>query len=84
MARAQTTDPIAKECILKAAEALPKVAGLIVKKSATRVMPSPANWPGSSPPIVVDVAFTAAGQSDTYSFLCATSANGTFVQRLAK
>lgn len=44
-------------CVLRATEALPKLAGLKVTKSGTRPMPPAqiANWRGQSKPIIVDI-----------------------------
>jgi hypothetical protein len=63
-----------KACTLKAASMLPRIAGM--------EMPPPAGWT-TEPPIRVEVDFVAAGQKDTWAYLCAM-ANGTaLVQRLA-
>ncbi len=75
----------ATSCILRATEALPKVAGLRIKRSATRPMPANqlANWKGQSIPVMVDIDAEAPDASLRYSFVCASSANGaTFVQRV--
>ena len=74
-----------RACVLRATEALPKVAGLQVKRSGTRSMPPEqlANWKGQSKPIVVDVDTVAPGVAERYSYLCAgTSAGSAFVQRI--
>lgn len=83
---AEQSDPVSRTCILKAAETLPSIPGLVVKQSKIKSVETPANWPAGSPaPIVVDVDFVAAGQAETYSYLCAVSPNGqTIVQRLAR
>jgi hypothetical protein len=56
-------------CISKAAEALPRIAGLIVKKSRTRPVSAAilATWKGQTRPIIVDVDFVADGEAQTYS-----------------
>jgi hypothetical protein len=75
----------AKSCVLKATAALPKVAGLRVKRSGTRSMPPEqlANWKGQSKPIIVEVDTDAPGVSERYSYICASSPTGTaFVQRI--
>jgi hypothetical protein len=81
LAAADTT----RSCTAKAAEALPKIAGLQVKKSSIRPM-SPeqlANWKGQSKPMMVDVDTVAAGVIERYSYVCATSPTGAaFVQRV--
>jgi hypothetical protein len=78
-----TTD--AKTCVLKATAALPKVAGLRIKKSGVRTMPPEqlANWKGQSKPIVVDLDTEAPVATERYSYICASSPIGTtFVQRI--
>jgi hypothetical protein len=75
----------ARSCIVKATEALPKIAGLQVKKSATRSMPPQqlANWKGQSKPIIVDIDALATGVFERYSYICASNPTGTaFVQRI--
>ena len=70
---------------LKATAALPKIAGLRIKKSGVRTMPSEqlANWKGQSKPIVVDLDTDAPVASVRYSYICASSPTGTiFVQRI--
>jgi hypothetical protein len=61
----------AKSCVLKATAALPKVAGLRVKKSGVRPMPPEqlANWQGQSKPIIVDLDTDAPGASERYSYI---------------
>ena len=74
-----------RSCVLKATEALPKVAGLRVKKSGARSMPPQqiANWKGQSKPIIVDLYTEAPAVSERYSYICASSPTGTaFVQRI--
>jgi hypothetical protein len=74
-----------KLCVLKATQALPKIAGLQVKKSGARSMPPQqlANWKGQSKPIIVDLYTDAPGVSERYSYICASSPTGTaFVQRI--
>ena len=46
-----------RACVLRATKALPKVAGLQVKRSGTRSMPPEqlANWKGQSKPMTVDI-----------------------------
>ena len=67
----------------KATEALPHIAGLVVKKTQTRPV-SPeilATWKGQIRPIIVDVDFVAAGGMETYSYLCVITHGAAFVQR---
>ena len=70
-------------CIAKAAEALPRIAGLVVKKSRTRPVSAGilATWKGQTRPIIVDVDFIADGAGQTYSYLCVTTHGSAFVQR---
>lgn len=77
-------DPNAKACTLKAAEVLPKISGLEIKGTRTSIRPMPQNWSTPVPPILVDVDIVAAGQSETYSYLCATGPAGTVVTRVRK
>jgi hypothetical protein len=75
----------ARSCIVKATEALPKIAGLQIKKSGTRSMPAQqlANWKGPSKPIIVDIDALATGVIERYSYICASNPTGTaFVQRI--
>jgi hypothetical protein len=70
-------------CISKATEALPRIAGLVVRKSRTRPV-SPAilaSWKGQSRPIIIDVDVEAAGEAQTYSYMCVVTRGSAFVQR---
>jgi hypothetical protein len=54
-----------KACALKATEALPKITGLVVKKTRTRsasaaMLKAPPTWQGQTRPIIVDVDIVAA------------------------
>ena len=54
-------------CISKATEALPRISGLVVKKSRTRPV-SPevlASWKGQSRPIIIDVDVMDSGEAQT-------------------
>lgn len=70
-------------CISKAAEALPRIAGLVIKKSRARPVPPAilATWKGKSQPIMIDVDFIAAGEVQTYSYMCVITQGSAFVQR---
>ena len=73
----------ADTCISKATDALPRISGLVVKKSRTRPV-SPtilSTWRGQSKPIIIDVDFEAAGEAHTYSYMCVVSQGSAFVQR---
>jgi hypothetical protein len=72
-----------KTCISKATEALPHIAGLVIKKSQARSV-SPAilaSWRGRAQPIIIDVEFVAAGEVQTYSFMCVVTQGSAFVRR---
>jgi hypothetical protein len=72
-----------KDCIVAATEALPKIAGLVVKRSRTRPV-SPeilASWRGQSKPVIVDVDIETQGDAETFSYLCVVSRGSAFVQR---
>ncbi|MEA2831362.1 MAG: hypothetical protein QOF22_2110 [Bradyrhizobium sp.] len=72
-----------KACISKATEALPRIAGLVVKKSRARSVPAAvlATWKGQTRPIMVDVDIVTAGAEETYSYLCVVTKGSAFVQR---
>jgi hypothetical protein len=76
---------MSKACVLRATEALPKIAGIQVKRSGTRPM-SPeqlANWKGQSKPLIVDIDTATPGVTQRYSYLCAGgSAGSAMVQRI--
>ena len=72
-----------KTCIVTATEALPKITGLVVKRSRTRPV-SPAilaTWRGQSKPVIVDVDVEAAGDAQTFSYMCVMTQGSAFVQR---
>ena len=73
-----------RACILKATEALPHIAGLVVKKTRTRPVPAEimATWRGQTRPVMVDVDIVAAGAAETYSFICARTNKTAFVRRV--
>jgi hypothetical protein len=83
---APPTSPGAQtNCILKAADTLPKIAGMKIGNTRTTEMPTPAGWQGAGPPLRVELDFVAAGQSATWAYLCAVTATGqAIVQRLAE
>ena len=73
----------ASTCISKATEALPRISGLVGKRSRTRAV-SPtilSTWRGQSKPVIIDVAFEAAGEAQTYSYICVVTQGSAFVQR---
>ena len=73
----------ANACIAKATEALPRISGLVVKKSRTRPVSATilSTWRGQSKPVIIDVAFEAAGEAQTYSYMCVVTQGSAFVQR---
>ncbi len=75
----------ARACILKAADTLPKIAGMKIGKSRTAPIPRPAGWASAVDPIQVDIDFTAAGQRDSWRYACSILPGGSaIVQRVAK
>ena len=73
-----------KACMLKAAEALPRIAELVIKRTRTRPVPSAilATWKGQTRPIIVDMDIVAAGDEETLSFMCVLSKGSAFVRRV--
>ena len=72
-----------RACIAKAREALPRIAGLVVKKSQVRPV-SPAilaTWRGQTRPLIVDVDIATSGAEETYSYMCVITQGSAFVQR---
>ena len=70
-------------CILKATE-LPRISGLVIKKTRTRPVPAEilAKWKGQTRPIIVDVDIVATGAEETYSYLCALTKGSAYVRRV--
>lgn len=73
-----------RACIVKATEALPHIAGLVVKKTRTRPVPAEimATWRGQTRPVMVDVDIVAAGAAETYSYICVLTNKAAFVRRV--
>ena len=72
-----------KTCIATATEAVPKITGLVVKRSRTRPA-SPAilaTWKGQSKPVIVDVDIETEGDAQTFSYICVVTQGAAFVQR---
>ena len=72
-----------KTCISTATDALPKISGLVVKRSRTRPV-SPeilASWKGQSKPVIVDMDVETEGDAQTFSFMCVITQGSAFVQR---
>jgi hypothetical protein len=72
-----------KTCIVTATEALPKITGLVVKRSRTRPVPPSvlASWKGQSKPVIIDVDIEADGDAQTFSYMCVVTQGSAFVQR---
>lgn len=72
-----------KTCIASATEALPKITGLVVKRSRTRPVPPAilATWKGQSKPVIVDVDVETEGDAQTFSYMCVVTQGSAFVQR---
>lgn len=73
-----------KACILKATEALPRITGLVIKKTRTRPAPAAilATWQGQTRPIIVDVDIVTAGAAETYSYMCVMTKGSAYVRRV--
>jgi hypothetical protein len=72
-----------KTCIVTATEALPKISGLVVKRSRTRPVSSEilATWKGQSKPVIIDVDVETEGDAQTFSYMCVITQGSAFVQR---
>lgn len=72
-----------KTCVASATEALPKLAGLVVKRSRTRPVPPPIldTWKGQSKPVMIDVDIETEGEAQTFSYMCVITQGSAFVQR---
>lgn len=84
LATANSRAEDSKACVSKATEALPHIAGLVVKKTRTRPVPAAilATWQGQTRPILVDVDTVAAGTEETYSYICAMTKGSAYVRRV--
>src|SRR5450631_2014667 len=73
-----------RACILKATETLPRISGLVIKKTRTRPVPAAilTTWQGQTRPIVVDVDIVAAGAEETYSYMCVLTKGSAYVRRV--
>jgi hypothetical protein len=73
-----------KACILKATETLPRISGLVIKKTRTRPVPATilTTWHGQTRPIIVDVDIVAAGAEETYSYMCVLTKGSAYVRRV--
>jgi hypothetical protein len=73
-----------RPCISKATETLPRISGLVVKKTRTRPVPPAilATWQGQTRPIIVDLDIVAAGAAETYSYMCVLTKGAAYVRRV--
>lgn len=73
----------AKTCIASATEALPKITGLVVKRSRTRAVPPAimATWRGQAKPVMIDLDIETQGEAQTFSYMCVLTQGAAFVQR---
>ena len=73
-----------KACMMKAAETLPRISGLVIKKTRTRPVPASTlpTWKGQTRPIIVDVDIVAAGTEETYSYICVLTKGSAYVRRV--
>jgi hypothetical protein len=72
-----------KTCLASATEALPKITGLVVKRSRTRPV-SPtilATWRGQAKPVMIDLDVETSSEAQTFSYMCVMSQGSAFVQR---
>ena len=72
-----------KTCVASATEALPKLTGLVVKRSRTRPVPPAVldSWKGQSKPVMIDVDIESEGEAQTFSYMCVITQGSAFVQR---
>ena len=73
-----------KACILKATATVPRISGLVIKKTRTRAVPAAilATWQRQTRPIIVDVDTAAAGAEETYSYMCVLTKGSAYVRRV--
>jgi hypothetical protein len=72
-----------KTCMASVTESLPKITGLVVKKSRTRPVPPSilATWKGQAKPVMIDIDVETEGDAQTYSYMCVVTQGAAFVQR---
>jgi hypothetical protein len=73
-----------RACISKATENLPRISGLVIKKTRTRPVPATiqATWQGQTHPIIVDLDVVAMGAGETYSYMCVLTKGAAYVRRV--
>ena len=73
-----------KACISKATETLPRISGLVIKKTRTRPVPAAilATWQGQTRPIIVDVDTVVGDEQQTYPYMCVLTKGAAYVRRV--
>jgi hypothetical protein len=73
-----------KACILKATQALPRIPGIVIKKTRTRSPPAAilATWQGQTRPMIVDMDIVTAGAEETRSYICVMTKGSAYVRRV--
>ena len=73
-----------KACISKATETLPRISGLVIKKTRTRPVPAAilATWQGQARPIIVDVDTVVRDEQQIYSYMCVLMKGAAYVRRV--
>ena len=84
LAAANSPAEASMACISKATESLPRIQGLVIKKTRTRPVTAEflATWKGQTRPIIIDVDIVATGAEETYSYLCAQTKGSAYVRRV--
>jgi hypothetical protein len=73
-----------KARISMATETLPRISGLVIKKTRTRPVPTGilATWQGQTRPIIVDVDTVVGDDQQTYSYMCVLMKGAAYVRRV--
>jgi hypothetical protein len=73
-----------KACILKATQTLPRIPGIVIKKTRTRSPPAAilATWQGQTRPMIVDMDIVTAGAEETRSYMCVMTKGSAYVRRV--
>ena len=71
-----------KLCLFSAAQKLPAIPGLTVEGGRIKPAPQDGQKKSEAITVMVEIDVKAVGQTATYSFLCVTGKQGTFVQAL--
>jgi hypothetical protein len=72
-----------KACVLRATATVPRISGLVIKKTRTRPVQAAilATWQGQTR-LIVDVDTAAAGAEETYSYMCVMTKGSAYVRRV--